>query len=67
MLSRDKLSSLLWKVVTNGREKFYNIGTWSNHGMWNRHMCRIPYAEWYKISQMFLKARVIVPVKLFLV
>ncbi len=27
-LSRDKRSSLLWKVVTYGCKKFYNIGTW---------------------------------------
>jgi len=26
MLARDKRSSLLWKVVTYGRKKFYNIG-----------------------------------------
>jgi hypothetical protein len=24
----DKHSSLLWKVVSYGRKKFYNIGTW---------------------------------------
>ncbi len=26
MLAKDKRSSLLWKVVTYGRKKFYNIG-----------------------------------------
>jgi hypothetical protein len=28
MLTRDKHSSLLRKVVTYGRKKFYNIGHW---------------------------------------
>ena len=28
MLARDKRSSLLWKVVTYGCKKFYNLGTW---------------------------------------
>ncbi len=25
-----KLSNLLWKVITYGRKKFYNIDHWSN-------------------------------------
>ncbi len=28
-LAKDKRSSLLWKVVTYGRKRFYNIDTWS--------------------------------------
>jgi len=41
-LAKDKRSNLLWKVVTYGRKKFYNIGPrWQFH----KHIMNVTYGR----------------------